>query len=141
MRSSCLNGTARFWKASGSIPMYRTAWKQLSADVSRHWMMMGKASSPTSGIPTIGGILTDFTNDTIFGEWVSPSVEAALVSAGANEVLTGLVVDGIIGGVGAVLGFVPQMLILFLMLCALEDCGYMARIAFIMDRLCFRASS
>ncbi|EOS58356.1 ferrous iron transporter B [Anaerotruncus sp. G3(2012)] len=86
-------------------------------------------------ITTIGGILTDFTNDTIFGEWVSPSVEAALVSAGANEVLTGLVVDGIIGGVGAVLGFVPQMLVLFLMLCALEDCGYMARIAFIMDRI------
>ncbi len=86
-------------------------------------------------ITTIGGILTDFTNDTIFGEWVSPSVEAALVSAGANEVLTGLVVDGIIGGVGAVLGFVPQMLVLFLMLCALEACGYMARIAFIMDRI------
>ena len=86
-------------------------------------------------ISTVGGALTDWTNDTLFGEIISPAVESFLTGIGTADWLTGLVVDGIVGGVGAVLGFVPQMLVLFLMLCILEDCGYMARIAFIMDRI------
>lgn len=84
---------------------------------------------------TVGTIVTDFTNDTLFGEWISPAVENFLVRIGTSDWLVGLIVEGIVGGVGAVLGFVPQMLVLFLLLCLLEDCGYMARVAFIMDRI------
>jgi len=83
----------------------------------------------------LGTIVTDWTNDTFFGEWIQPGVAAFLGHVGAADWLNGLVVDGIIGGVGAVLGFVPQMLILFFFLSILEDCGYMARVAFIMDRI------
>ena len=83
----------------------------------------------------LGTIVTDWTNDTLFAETVQPLVGGWLEAAGAAEWLTGLVVDGIIGGVGAVLGFVPQMFILFFFLSILEDCGYMARVAFIMDRI------
>lgn len=86
-------------------------------------------------ISTVGGILTDFTNDTFFGEWISPAVEGFLENVGCADWLSGLIVSGIVGGVGAVLGFVPQMLVLFFLLCILEDCGYMARVAFIMDRI------
>ena len=86
-------------------------------------------------ISSVGSILTDWTNDTLFGEIISPGVQTLMENANCAEWLTGLVVDGIVGGVGAVLGFVPQMLVLFLMLCILEDCGYMARVAFIMDRI------
>ena len=86
-------------------------------------------------VTTVGSILTDFVNDTLFGEWILPSAAAALESIGCAEWLSGLVVDGIIGGVGAVLGFVPQIFVLYLFLAILEDCGYMARIAFIMDRI------
>ena len=86
-------------------------------------------------VSTIGDIVTGFTNDTFFGEWISPAVENFLVGIGCADWLTGLIVEGIVGGVGAVIGFVPQMLVLFLMLCILEDCGYMARVAFIMDRI------
>ncbi|MFV0412260.1 MAG: ferrous iron transport protein B [Oscillospiraceae bacterium] len=86
-------------------------------------------------VSTVGSIVTDFTNDTLFGEWIQPAVGAFLTSVGAAEWIISLVVDGIIGGVGAVLGFVPQMVVLFLLLSFLEDCGYMARIAFIMDRI------
>lgn len=86
-------------------------------------------------VTSVGAIATDFTNDTLFGEWILPTVSGWLNSASVAPWLTGLIVDGIIGGVGAVLGFVPQMLILFLMLSVLEDCGYMARVAFIMDRI------
>ena len=83
----------------------------------------------------LGTIVTDFTNDTFFAEWIQPPVSSFLEGVGAADWLTGLVVDGIIGGVGAVLGFVPQMFILFFFLSILEDCGYMARVAFIMDRI------
>lgn len=83
----------------------------------------------------LGTIVTDWTNDTLFGEMIQPAVATFLENVGAAEWLVGLVVDGIIGGVGAVLGFVPQMLILFFFLSILEDCGYMARVAFIMDRI------
>ncbi len=86
-------------------------------------------------VTTIGAIVTDWTNDTLFGEWIQPAVSNWLTNVGAAEWLTGLIVDGIIGGVGAVLGFVPQMFILFFFLSELEDCGYMARVAFIMDRI------
>lgn len=83
----------------------------------------------------LGTIVTDWTNDTLFGSWIQPAVGDFLASVGAAEWLQSLVVDGIIGGVGAVLGFVPQMMILFFFLSILEDCGYMARVAFIMDRI------
>ena len=86
-------------------------------------------------ITTIGGWATDWTNDVFFGEWIIPGARSVLENTGCAEWLTGLVVDGIIGGVGAVLGFVPQMLVLFIFLAFLESCGYMARIAFVLDRI------
>ncbi|MEG2516110.1 MAG: ferrous iron transport protein B [Acidaminococcaceae bacterium] len=86
-------------------------------------------------VTTVGTLLTDWTNDTLFGAWILPTVQGGLAEATVAPWLIGLVVEGIIGGVGAVLGFVPQMLILFLLLSLLEDCGYMARVAFIMDRI------
>lgn len=86
-------------------------------------------------VTTIGNIVTGFTNDTLFGEWIIGPLGEWMSRIGTAGWLTGLITDGIIGGVGAVLGFVPQMLILFLMLAVLEDIGYMARVAFIMDRI------
>ena len=86
-------------------------------------------------VTTVGAILTDWTNDTLFSEWIIPGAQSLLENAGCAAWLTGLIVDGIISGVGAVLGFVPQMLVLFLFLAFLESCGYMARVAFIMDRI------
>ena len=86
-------------------------------------------------VTTVGTILTDWTNDTLFDEWIIPAAQTGLESIGCADWLTGLLVDGIVSGVGAVLGFVPQMLVLFLFLAFLEGCGYMARIAFIMDRI------
>lgn len=83
----------------------------------------------------LGKFVTDWTNDTLFGAIIQPAVGDWLTAVGAAEWLNGLIVDGIIGGVGAVLGFVPQMFILFFFLSILEDCGYMARVAFIMDRI------
>lgn len=83
----------------------------------------------------IGTFLTDWTNDVLGGEWMIEGSRALLESWGASGWVVGLISDGIVAGVGAVLGFVPQMLVLFLMLCILEDIGYMARIAFIMDRI------
>ena len=90
-----------------------------------YWIAMGP----------FGSFLTDWTNDVFGGEFLEGGTRALLEGWGASEWLTGLISDGIFHGVGAVLGFVPQMLVLFLMLCILEDCGYMARIAFIMDRI------
>ena len=83
----------------------------------------------------IGTFLTDWTNDVLGGAWLTDGSRAILESWNVAPWLVGLISDGILAGVGAVLGFVPQMLVLFLMLCLLEDCGYMARIAFIMDRI------
>ena len=85
-------------------------------------------------VTTVGTWVTDWTNDT-FGGWVSELFSSGLAAIGAGELVTSLVVDGIIGGLVAVLGFVPQMAILFLFLSILEDCGYMVRIAFVMDRV------
>ncbi len=90
-----------------------------------YWVAMGP----------FGSFLTDWTNDVFGGEWLQGGAAWLMEKLGAADWLSGLVVDGIVGGVGAVLGFVPQMLVLFLFLAILEDCGYMARIAFIMDRV------
>ena len=90
-----------------------------------YWISMGP----------FGSFLTDWTNDVFGAEWLQGGAAVLMEKAGAADWLSGLVVDGIVGGVGAVLGFVPQMLVLFLLLAILEDCGYMARIAFIMDRI------
>ena len=86
-------------------------------------------------VTTVGTIVTDWTNDVLFGEIIPPAIESVLVSLNCADWLQGLILDGIVGGVGAVLGFVPQMFVLFLFLAFLEGCGYMARIAFIMDRI------
>ena len=90
-----------------------------------YWVAMGP----------FGSFLTDWTNDVLGAEWLQGGAAALLESWGVADWLVGLVADGIMGGVGAVLGFVPQMLVLFLMLSILEDIGYMARIAFILDRV------
>ena len=90
-----------------------------------YWVAMGP----------FGSFLTDWTNDVLGAEWLQAGSRALLEGWGCAEWLTGLVSDGIVAGVGAVLGFVPQMLVLFLMLAVLEDMGYMARVAFIMDRI------
>ena len=89
-----------------------------------YWLAMGP----------FGTFLTDWTND-VFGGWLTDGAASIMESIGASEWLVSLVSDGIVGGVGAVLGFVPQMLVLFLMLCILEDVGYMARVAFVLDRI------
>ena len=86
-------------------------------------------------ITTVGGFLTDWTNDVLFGDIIPPAIEKALVAVNCAGWLQGLILDGIVAGVGAVLGFVPQMLVLFIFLAFLEGCGYMARVAFIMDRI------
>ena len=93
------------------------------------WLVYWVAMGP------FGSFLTDWTNDVLGGAWLTDGSRAIMENLGAADWLTGLVSDGIFAGVGAVLGFVPQMLVLFLFLCLLEDCGYMARIAFIMDRI------
>ena len=86
-------------------------------------------------VTTIGTIVTDWTNDVLFGDIIPPAIESLLVSINCADWLKGLILDGIVAGVGAVLGFVPQMLVLFIFLAFLESCGYMARVAFIMDRI------
>ena len=86
-------------------------------------------------VTTVGALLTDWTNDTLFAEWIIPGAQSFFEGIGCADWLTGLIVDGVISGVGAVLGFVPQMLVLFIFLAFLESCGYMARVAFIMDRI------
>ena len=84
---------------------------------------------------TIGGWATDWVNDVLFGEWIPNLVDKLLTSIGCADWLYGLIQDGIVAGVGAVLGFVPQMLVLFIFLAFLEGCGYMSRVAFVMDRI------
>ena len=86
-------------------------------------------------VTTVGTFVTDWTNDVLFGEIIPPAIENLLNAIHCADWLQGLILDGIVAGVGAVLGFVPQMLILFLFLAFLESCGYMARVAFIMDRI------
>ena len=86
-------------------------------------------------VTTVGAFVTDWTNDVLFGEIIPPAIESGLNAIGCAAWLQGLILDGIVTGVGAVLGFVPQMLVLFAFLAFLESCGYMARVAFIMDRI------
>ncbi len=86
-------------------------------------------------VTTIGAIATDWVNDTLFAELIQGNVSDWLMNMQVSDWLHGLIVDGIIGGVGAVLGFVPQIMVLFFLISLLEDCGYMARVAFIMDRI------
>ena len=86
-------------------------------------------------VTTVGTIVTDWTNEVLFGEIIPPAIESALEAVHCAAWLQGLILDGIVAGVGAVLGFVPQMLVLFFFLAFLESCGYMARVAFIMDRI------
>ena len=86
-------------------------------------------------VTTVGAFVTDWTNDVLFGEIIPPAIEKLLVSVHCAAWLQGLILDGIVAGVGAVLGFVPQMLVLFIFLAFFEDVGYMARVAFIMDRI------
>ncbi len=86
-------------------------------------------------VTTIGTIATDWVNDTLFAELIQGNVSDWLMNMQVADWLHGLIVDGIIGGVGAVLGFVPQIMVLFFLISLLEDCGYMARVAFIMDRI------
>lgn len=86
-------------------------------------------------VSSLGTVLTDWTNDVLFGEIVQGNVANWLASANVADWLQGLIIDGVIAGVGSVLGFVPQIMLLFLLLSILEDCGYMARVAFIMDRI------
>lgn len=99
-------------------------------------IMFGIYSIAMGSTPiSIGTMGTDWANDVLFGEWVPNGIAALLESMHVGPVLSGLIQDGIVAGVGATLGFVPQMLVLFFLLAILEDCGYMARVAFIMDRL------
>ena len=86
-------------------------------------------------VTTVGTFVTDWTNDLLFGEIIPPAIENLLNAIHSADWLQCLILDGIVAGVGAVLGFVPQMLVLFLFLAFLESCGYMARVAFIMDRI------
>lgn len=86
-------------------------------------------------VTSLGTIVTDWTNDTLFGSWIQPGVQAFLEGVQVAPWVISLVVDGIIGGLAAPIGFAPQMAIMFFFLSILEDCGYMARVAFIMDRV------
>ena len=86
-------------------------------------------------VTVVGGVATDFVIDTVFGEWISVPLESFLISIKTASWLNSLILDGIVVGVGSVVSFLPQMVVLFLMLCILEDCGYMSRIAFIMDKI------
>ncbi len=86
-------------------------------------------------VTTVGAFVTEWTNEVLFGEIIPPAIESGLNAIGCAAWLQGLILDGIVAGVGAVLGFVPQMLVLFAFLAFLESCGYMARVAFIMDRI------
>ena len=96
---------------------------------------LSMGTSIADGGISIGSFATDWTNDVLFGEIVPNALGGFLESVGVADWLYGLIMDGIVAGVGAVLGFVPQMLVLFFMLSILEDVGYMARVAFIMDRI------
>ena len=96
---------------------------------------LSMGTSIADGGISIGSFATDWTNDVLFGEIVPNALGGLLESVGVADWLYGLIMDGIVAGVGAVLGFVPQMLVLFFLLSILEDIGYMARVAFIMDRI------
>lgn len=108
-------------------------WLALPVFVLVMWVIYTIAMGQT--VVSIGTMGTDWVNDVLFGEWIPNGVETLLTTLGVGEVFSRLIQDGIVAGVGAVLGFVPQILVLFFLLSILEDCGYMSRVAFIMDRL------
>lgn len=108
-------------------------WAAIPIFIGIMWLVYDIAVG--SHVWSIGTVMTDWTNDVLFGTWINNGVTAALTAANCAPWLQGLIVDGIIGGVGTVLGFVPQMAVLFLFVSILEDSGYMARVAFIMDRI------
>ncbi|WP_288081643.1 ferrous iron transport protein B [Faecalibaculum rodentium] len=108
-------------------------WLALPVFVLVMWVIYTIAMGQT--VVSIGTMGTDWVNDVLFGEWIPNGVETLLTTLGVGEVFSSLIQDGIVAGVGAVLGFVPQILVLFFLLSILEDCGYMSRVAFIMDRL------
>ena len=108
-------------------------WLALPVFVLIMWGMYTIAMGGT--VVSIGTMGTDWVNDVLFGEWIPNGVETLLTTLGVGEVLSSLIQEGIVAGVGGVLGFVPQILVLFFLLSILEDCGYMSRVAFIMDRL------
>lgn len=108
-------------------------WLALPVFVLVMWEIYTIAMGQT--VVSIGTMGTDWVNDVLFGEWIPNGVETLLTTLGVGDVLSRLIQDGIVAGVGAVLGFVPQILVLFFLLSILEDCGYMSRVAFIMDRL------
>ncbi len=108
-------------------------WLALPVFVLIMWGIYTIAMGQT--VVSIGTMGTDWVNDVLFGEWIPNGVETLLTTLGVGEVLSSLIQEGIVAGVGGVLGFVPQILVLFFLLSILEDCGYMSRVAFIMDRL------
>ena len=134
--SRLVSACVRKGKPKGSL----TASDKIDRVVTNRWLALPIFVAVMAlvyyvAVSSIGTIVTDFTNDVFVAEWIQEPVRAWMEGAGAAGWLTGLICDGIIAGVGAVIGFVPQMLVLFFLLAILEDVGYMARIAFIMDRI------
>ena len=134
--SRLVSACVRKGKPKGSL----TASDKIDRVVTNRWLALPIFVAVMAlvyyiAVSTIGTIVTDFTNDVFVGEWIQEPVRGWMESIGTAGWLTGLICDGIIAGVGAVIGFVPQMLVLFFLLAILEDVGYMARIAFIMDRI------
>lgn len=126
----CIQKTKKGMSVSDKIDQIVTnRWLALPIFAAIMWLVYYVSVS------SLGTIVTDWTNDVLFATWATDAATNFLVSMDVAPWLQGLIVDGIIGGVGAVLGFVPQMMILFFFLSILEDCGYMARVAFIMDRI------
>ena len=134
MVSGCVKKSRRGMSASDKIDRIVTN-RILALPIFAAVMYLVYAISMGNLPFSIGSMATGWTNDVLFGAWVPDALNGFLESVGCAPWLQGLIVDGIVAGVGAVLGFVPQMLVLFLLLCILEDVGYMARIAFIMDRI------
>lgn len=130
LTSNCLHKKQQSLSTSDKIDRIVTnRWLALPIFAAVMWLMY------YISVSTLGDIATTWVNDTLFGDLITNSATAGLQSIGASAWLQSLIVNGIIGGVGTVLGFVPQMLLIFFILSVLEDSGYMARVAFIMDRI------
>lgn len=131
-----LNDTVRRKERRGHL----TASDRIDRVVTNRWLALPIFAAVMwavyyLSIQTVGTMGTDWVNDVLFGDWIPGATEKFLAAVGCAEWLQSLILDGIIAGVGAVLGFLPQMIVLFFCLALLEDCGYMARVAFIMDRI------
>ncbi len=139
-RYSCINRIMKSCVKKNRKPGDLTTSDKIDLIVTNRWLALPIFAAVMFivyfvSITTVGSWVTDWTNDVLFGEIIPPAVENFLINIGCSDWLVSLIVDGIVAGVGAVLGFVPQMLVLFFFLAFLEYCGYMARIAFIMDRI------